>query len=170
MLAFAQCTPRDIEKDFDFQLTDSQASNKDFMMAIVLRHPNYLSLQKGLEGDWDLVLLALADPRFDVDQFFSHVWFGGWYDDDDELCKAMELLRDELDLHRMFVKLVLCSLFPKRGTREDRSSVAVLSNQDGIYIMRHVAEYAGVPMGRLLSLLRKARQTLAIHGYHWKDF
>jgi hypothetical protein len=167
---------REPKKQTEFPLTDVQASNKDCRMAMVLAHPGYLRrVAPELKRDWDLFLLAFVDPRFSMEYL---KWFGRDRMDHElpfehlnfELCVAMEFTRDELDLHRIFVKLVLCSLFPTQGSEKDRASLAMLHDQDGFFLMKHIAEFASVPTGKRLALLQKARQRLAINGYHWKDF
>ena len=159
-------------ENINVPVPDRLKANKAFMMKIVEKNPTCLNVvAAGLVGDVDLLVAALSGKDGiltlafrDLEHFIP--------DGEDSLhrrwhrlfFKAANMIREKLLAHDVFVKLVLGSV------RFSESSHFAALNQDketSLSLEMKIAEYLGVPVGKELGKLRRARANLALAGAHW---
>lgn len=148
-------------------------SDKQFMLQAVKDHPTNLEWATApLIGDWDLLLTAMADPWIATLPFAEQM-IRGWMRQDqvdalDFYVDSSKLIREKLQSHDVFVKLMLGSIMASKGG----STPLSLLNQGAetsLAFTKPIAEYLGVPMGEELRMLRQARKNLALIGIHWES-
>jgi len=130
----------------------------------------------GLVGDLDLFVAALSGEN-GILVFHTELSGTGWIPDGEEsegirMCRfyfdIVNHVRTKLYLHDIFVKLILCSI----DSSSANESVFSVLDQDKVTskaLKQMLAEYAGVPFGKELRRLRRARETLAFIGLSWSD-
>jgi hypothetical protein len=145
--------------------------DKRFMLRAVKAHPTFLSkVSKELAGDWDLLFAAMANKRIALLSWDDLTAENGWGQEDmvDVFVDASETVRDKLQSHDIFVKLMLGCMMATPG----ESTPLTLLNQGketSLAFTKPIAEYLGVPMGEELRMLREARKNLALMGIHWES-
>lgn len=142
-------------------------SRKGFMMKAIEQDPGLLAaVAVDLKGDEDLGIAALSSPygacvyRLSLPQFIpdgngsSRRRF--WY----QVCIRVD---QELCAHEAFVKLVLGSIHFSE-TKQTAFGVLDQGKETSLAIKKLIAEYAGVPTGKELKKLHRARKNLAQAG------
>ena len=147
-------------------------SNKDDMIDLMEQNPLYLChAGAGLVGDLDLVVAALSGEDGLLARFLD---LGtGWFPEGNNgqprfFYEVANHVRSKLLLHDAFVKLVLGSV---SSSTDNKSALSVFrqGNETVKVFNQSLAEYAGVPFGKELGRLRRARETLALIGLRWSD-
>ena len=160
--------------------SDRLLSDKQFMMGIVVENPRLLfNVGANLVGDTDLVIAALSGPAGLYLFCGGGVIGGPWYEwyEADPYPKVAETVREKLQLHDIFLKLVLggdCDSI--RSSLENGTPLGLykllsgVNEETSLVFKRLLAEYIGVPTTKKeLEMLRGARHTLALAGFHWPD-
>jgi len=147
----------------------ARASNKAFMTSLLEKNPTAVdSVADNLKGDVDLGISALSGVDGLVVFYFDE---GFIPDGEDTLaCRTSRfwfevagVLREKLLLRDVFVKLVLPSI---HFSETKPSNLATLDqdNATTLALKQRIAEYAGVPIGKELGKLNRARKPLALFG------
>ena len=87
------------------------------------------------------------------------------------LIQVAEIVREKLQAHDAFTKLILCSAAaPEDSPSHNPPLHQVLEGdkETSLAIKKLIAEY-GVPTGKELGMLRRARANLALAGFRWSD-
>jgi len=164
-LAFAQKKPA-----YEvLHVSENQCNDKVFMLEVVEKNPLLLvKVGTTLKGDIDLAVRALSgddgavatrlanflpDGEGEIDDRMQSLWF-----------KVAGAVREKLLLHDVFVKLVLGSFSEKKP-----SNLGVLKQDEATTLSwkKLIGDYAGVPVGKELAKQRRARNNLAVGGYHF---
>lgn len=149
--------------------------DKKFLLKAVAKNPHMLQcVANKLKGDVDLAIAALSGPTGALAVLIEHGQFvpsgEGTYGFHARRLwnQAAENIRQRLLLHDAFSKLILGSIhFPDKQP----SSLSMLGQDDATSkaLTKMIAEFAGVPVGTDLGMLRRARKTLATTGIRWFD-
>ena len=169
----------------DWTLIGDRRSNKSFMIEYAENNPvNFRYNDRDLMNDYDLWVAALSgkwglafgvpvqlmrSPEYRNLPLHVHTahWPTEWYSER-AFFGVANYVRSKLQMHHAFVQLVL------GGVRDKKEGSSVLATLDfGVEtsspFMKKIAEYAGIPMGKELGRLRRARANLAKRGYRWAD-
>jgi len=147
-------------------------SNKDDMIDLVQQNPLYLcQVGAGLVGDLDLIVAALSGEDGVLARFLD---LGtGWFPEGNNgqlrfFYEVANHVRSKLLLRDAFVKLVLGSV---SSSTDNKSALSVLRQGEETVkaFNQSLAEYSGVPFGKELGRLLRARETLALGGLRWSD-
>jgi len=163
----------------DWTLIGDRRSNKSFMIDFAENNPwNFRYIDRDLMNDYDLWVAALSGKwglAFGVPVHLMRspeysnlrVPNGEWLYER-AFFRAANYVRNKLQMHHAFVKLVLGSV---RDKKEGPSVLATLDFGVETFspFMKKIAEYAGIPMGKEIGRLRRARENLAKRGYRWAD-
>ena len=156
-------------------LPDHLKSNKDFMTKLLEQNPLYLHhVGDRLVGDFDLCVAALSAEDGILACFKPP---DRWIPDGEEspvlrwrrlIFQIANHVRAKLHLHNVFVKLILGSI---DSSTDNESVLSVLdqAEETSVAIKQLIAGYAGVPIGKEVGRLRRARKTLTLDGFHWPD-
>jgi len=146
-------------------------SDKHYMMKLLVDCPPLLfDLGPNFLGDMDHVVEAFSSPAGLTLAYGSverlNVWRGELLD---YLVKVAEVVRQKLQTHDAFVKLVLCSASIPSTNNPALFSLLEQSEETSLAIKKLIAAFAGVPLGPALGMLRRARKTLSLLGFSWSD-
>jgi len=161
-------------------LSDRLLSDKQFMMGMVVANPCLLQyVGTNLVGDTDLFIAALSGPA-GLSILFSNPWivdpWGDWLEAGG-LVPVAEAVREKMQSHDVFLKLILggdCDAV--RSSLENGLPLSLykmlsgVNKETSLVFKKVLAEYIGVPTTKQeLEMLRGARRTLALAGFHWPD-
>ena len=162
------------------RLPDHLLADKQFMMGIVVENLCLLfDVGANLVGDTDLVIAALSGPAglsvFCYGQEIGHPWHDWW--EANSFPRVAETVREKLQSHDVFLKLILGGDVPAiRSSLENDPALSLykilsgVNEETALVFKKLLAEYIGVPTTKKeLEMLRGARRTLALTGFHWPD-
>lgn len=153
------------------------SANKAFILQAVEKNPLMLNRVAGsLRGDKDLAIAALSGSYGFLSVHYQNLQF---IPDDAEArdihrridrfwFEVNETIRQKLRARDIFVKLVLGNI-DLSETKPSLLGVLNQGDETSLMTKQLIADYAGVPIGKELAKLRRARKNLAEAGIPWCD-
>jgi len=151
--------------------------DKEFLRKAVAKNPYVLQcVANNLKGDVDLGIAALSGPHGTLAVLLQHE---GFLPNEEGTVAAnhrfnrfwiqvAEQIRQKVRLHDAFSKLILGSVHFSH-TKPSHFSILGQDDATSEALTKTIAEFAGVPVGNDLAMLRRARKTLEMVGIRWFD-